>query len=148
MNDSSLTFADQVFYRFLRLQRYLRQHARQMDEQGITPQHFAVLRFLLESEPATVGDVQGYLYRSPSTTSAVIAQLEQAGFVTRTRSKQDNRVVLVELTPAGRDVAQNTPLAGLPLLRRRLRKLSLEQLQPIEVALNKIMELMEVSDDE
>jgi DNA-binding MarR family transcriptional regulator len=148
MNDSSVTFADQVFHRFLRLQRYLRQHARQMDEQGITPRHFAVLRFLLESEPVTVGDVQGYLYHSPSTTSAVIAQSEQAGFVTRTRSKQDNRVVLVELTPAGRDVAQNTSLAGLPLLRRRLRKLPLEQLQPIEDALSKIMELMEVPDEE
>lgn len=148
MNDSSVIFADQVFHRVLRLQRYLRQHARQMDEQGITPRHFAVLRFLLESEPATVGDVQGYLYRSPSTTSAVIAQLEQAGLVTRTRSKQDNRVVIVELTPAGRDMAQNTTLAGLPLLRRQLRTLPQEQLQPIEDALNKIMELMEVPDDE
>jgi DNA-binding MarR family transcriptional regulator len=148
MHDSSGTFADQVFYRLLRLQRYLRQHARQMDKQGITPRHFAVLRFLLESEPATVGDVQAYLYRSASTTSTVIAQLEEAGYVTRTRSKRDNRVVMVELTPAGRDVAQNTPLAGLPLLRRRLRTLPQEQLQPIEDALTKIMELMEVPDGE
>jgi DNA-binding MarR family transcriptional regulator len=74
--------------------------------------------------------------------------LEEAGYVTRTRSRQDNRVVIVELTPAGRDVAQNTPLAGLPLLRRRLRTLPQEQLQPIEAALAKIMELMEVPEDE
>lgn len=147
MNDANEPLSDQVFHRFLALLRYTRQHAHQMtDEQGIRPREFAVLRFLLESGPATVGQVGAYLHKSASTTSALIAQLEQAGYVTRTRSQADNRVVIVELTPAGRDIAERTPLGGLPLLRRRLRMLSEERLVQINDVLAEIMKLMEVAD--
>lgn len=148
MPDPNETTPDELFHKFLILFRYLRQQALQMDSQGIKPRQFAVLRFLLESGPTTVGAVQGHIYLSPSTTSTLIAQLEEAGYVTRVRSPEDNRVVIVELTPAGRDIAQNTPLAGLPLLRRRLRTLPQARLALIEDALTDIMELMEVTDTE
>ena len=66
--------------------------------------------------------------------------------LTRTRSKEDNRVVIVDLTAAGRDIAENTPLVGLPLLRRRLRTLPQQRLQVIDTALVEIMDIMEVTD--
>jgi DNA-binding MarR family transcriptional regulator len=78
----------------------------------------------------------------------LLAQLEQKGWVTRTRSPDDNRVVIVELTPAGRDIAQNTPLGGLPLLRRRLATLPEEQLGQIDEVLAEIKRLMEVTSAE
>lgn len=53
-------------------------------------------------------------------------------------------MVIVELTPAGQDIAENTPMTGLPLLRRRLKTLSPERLQLITEALAEIMQLMEV----
>jgi DNA-binding MarR family transcriptional regulator len=99
----------------------------------------------LESEPATVGQVQAFVHKSPSTTSSLIAQLEEKGYVTRTRSREDNRVVLVELTPSGLEIAANTPLGGLPLLRRRLGNLSQERLSEIHGVLDEIMHLMEVT---
>lgn len=148
MSNSSEALADQVFHRFLKLKRCLRQQARQMDSRGISPRNFAVLRFLLESGSATVGEVQAYLYQSASTASTVIAQLEEAGYVTRTRSEQDNRVVVVELTPAGQDIAQNTPLTGFPLLRRRLRALPEKRLLLIDGVLAEIMQLLEVTGSE
>ena len=148
MNNPNEATPDELFHKVLILFRYLRQQARQMDSQGIKPRQFAVLRLLLEGGPAPVGAVQEHIYLSPSTTSTLIAQLEEAGYVTRTRSLEDNRVVIVELTPAGRDIAQNTPLAGLPLLRRRLRTLPQDRLALIEAALVDIMELMEVTDTE
>jgi DNA-binding MarR family transcriptional regulator len=127
--------------------RYLRQYSRQVSKQGIRPRQFSVLLFLRESGPATVGQVQEYLYHSASTTSSVIAQLEKAGLLTRTRSEQDNRVVIVELTPAGQEAAQNTPLGGIPLLRRRLAALPQERLQVIHEALGELLQLMEVTND-
>ena len=135
-------------HRFLKLFRYLRQYSHQVSKQGIRPRQFSVLLFLLESGPATVGQVQEYLYHSASTTSTVIAQLEKAGYVTRTRSQQDNRVVIVELTPTGQEMAQNTPLGGIPLLRRRLSALSQERLLALDAALAEIMQLMEATNDE
>ena len=149
MSDAEEPLADQVFHRFLALQHYLRRHARQLiDERGLTPRDLSVLRYLLESDSATVGQVQAFMHQSPSTTSSLIAQLEAEGYVTRTRSHRDNRVVIVELTSVGKEVTDNTPLGGLPLLRRRLAELPQERLSEMKDVFNEIMHLMEVSDIE
>ena len=148
LKHSSGSLSEEVIHKFLRLNRFLRRFARQMDSQGVRPRQFAVLRFLLELGPATVGQVQEHLYLSASTTSMVIAQLEEAGYVTRTRSEEDNRVVVVELTPTGEEIAQNTPLGGILLLRRRLPHLPEEKLLLLDEALTEIMRLMEVPDTE
>ena len=118
-----------------------------MDDKGIKPKQFSVLRFLAESGPATVGQVQEFLYNSPSTASTVISQLEEMGYVTRTRSAADNRVVIVEVTAAGAELAGQTPMGGIPLLRRRIEKLSPERLANLDAALADLMQLMEVQDE-
>jgi len=149
MNDAQEPLSDQVFHRFLALQHYLWRHARQLiDERGLSTRDLSVLRYLLELESATVGQVQAFMHKSPSTTSSLIAQLEEKGYVTRTRSRQDNRVVIVEMTSVGREIAENTPLGGLPLLRRRLGNLSEERLSEINAVLNEIIQLMEAADIE
>lgn len=149
MNDKVELYSDQVFHQFLSLLRYTRQHSRQMiTEQGLRPPEFSVLRFLWESGPTTVGQVQDFLHNSPSTTSALVAQLEELNYVTRTRSPEDNRVVIVELTALGQEKAESTPLGGLPLLRRRLGKLPDERLVQIGSVLEEIQYLMEVAGSE
>jgi DNA-binding MarR family transcriptional regulator len=149
MNEAQEPLSDQVFHRFLALQHDLRRHARQLiDERGLTPRDLSVLRYLLESRSATVGQVQAFTHKSPSTTSGLIAQMEEKGYVTRTRSQEDNRVVIVALTPVGQEMAENTPLGGLPLLRRRLANLSQERLSEIDGVLVEIGQLMEVTGSE
>ena len=138
--------ADEVTRKFLQINRFLRQYARQISEQGIRPVELAILRFLHQTGPATVGQVQGYVFRSPGTTSMVLSQMEEAGYVTRTRSTQDNRVVMVALTETGRLLAETTPLAGIALLRQRLHDLPPERLHRLAAALTEIMTLMEVSE--
>lgn len=140
--------ANDALHKFLLIHRHLRQYARQIDSQGIRPRQFAVLRFLLEESTATVGEIQEHLYTSIGTASTVVSQLEEAGYVTRTRSADDNRVVLVELTPQGQEIAQRTPVGGIALLRRRLDALPEERLRQIDAAMSDLMCLMEVSDTE
>ena len=136
--------SDQIFHQFLALLRLKRQYASQLaDAQGIKPREFSVLRFLHESGPASVGQVQAFLHSSPSTASALAAQLEASGYVTRNRSTEDNRVVLVDLTPSGRVVAEQAPFGGLPLMRRRLRGLPDERLREIGAVLEELTVLME-----
>ena len=142
-------FSDQVFHQVLALLRYTRQYGHQLiDERGIKPREFSVLRHLNDSGPAAVGQIQAFLHNSPSTTSSLIAQLEEKGYVTRTRSQEDNRVVIVELTATGQEIAENTPLGGLPLLRRRLNQLNDNRLVEIDGVLTEIMQLMEAADTE
>jgi DNA-binding MarR family transcriptional regulator len=145
MIESKDPLSDQVFHRFLSLLHHSRRYARQLlDESGLTPRDFSVLRYLLESGTASVGQVQAFIHRSFSTTSSLITQLEERGYVTRTRSREDNRVVIVELTALGRQSAENTPMGGLPLLRRHLSQLTQEQLIEIDSVLSEITRMMEV----
>jgi len=142
-------FSDQVFHRFLSLQHHSRRYARQLlDESGLTPRDFSVLRYLLETGSASVGQVQAFVHKSPSTTSSLIAQLEEKEYVTRTRSQEDNRVVIVELTTLGQEIAENTPLGGLSLLRRRLGELSEKRLTEIDSVLTEFMQFMGVAETE
>jgi len=149
MTETHETFSDQVFHYLLSMIRYTRQYGRQIiQESDLTPREFSVLLFLLETGSAAVGQVQAFVHRSPSTTSVMIAQLEEKGYVTRSRSPEDNRVVIVELTPFGQEVAENTPLGGLTLLCRLLSQLTEKRLAEIDGVLTEIMQLMKVSESE
>ena len=129
------SLSDQVFHQLLSLMRAKRQYARKViDQQGIKPRDMSVLLFISEQDIVTVSQVQRFIHHSPSTTSTLIAYLEEAGFVTRTRSQIDNRVVLVSLTPEGHDLVERTPLGGLPLLRRELQTLRAERLFQVDAA--------------
>ncbi len=140
--------SDQAFHRLLAIMRLGRQHARQLsDEQGMRPQEHSALRYLMENGDATIGQLQQYLHKSPSTTSALVAKLEKENLVVRQRSPDDNRVVIVTLTPEGRERAQNTPLAGYPLLRRQLATLPPLRQAEINDVLAEILDLMGGTDD-
>ncbi len=133
-----------VLHKFLLIYRHLRQHHHQMDSYGIRPRLASVLRFLIERRTATVSEIQDYLYTSPSTASSVISQLEDAGYVTRTRDPGDNRVVLVAITASGAELAKHAPIGGIGLLRQRLGDLPEDRLHQIDAALADLMHLMEV----
>ena len=143
MNQKNDPLSDQVFHQVLALMRLHRQYARKIiDEQGIKPRDMSVLRFLSEHTDVTVSRVQHYIHHSPSTTSTMIAKLEKDGYVTRTRSQSDNRVVLVALTDKGRALLTSTPLGGLPLLRRELQALPQDRLDEMLGVLEEIQHMM------
>lgn len=144
MDEDILPLSDQVFHQLLDLLRSSRQYSRNIiAEQGLTPRQLSVLRYLLDAGPATVGQIQIFTHKSPSTTSELIAELEEIGFVCRARSTVDNRVVDVSLTPLGEEKARFAKLSGLPLLRRRLRALPGDRLQEISGVISELTQLME-----
>lgn len=133
-----------VVHKFLILYRYMRKYSRQIQSHGIRGRQFSTLRYLLDAGPRTIGQLRDYLHISDSTTSELVSGLEDAGYVSRTRCKRDNRVVFVDLTASGREVAEHAPLGGIPLLREKLKTLSPERLSVIDEALDQILVLMEI----
>ncbi len=146
MNESERSPALVATQKFLSLYRYLRQYSQQMHDQGVRGREFATLRYLHEAGPCTIGQVQEYIYISASAASELLSRLENAGYVTRTRCKKDQRVVYVELTPEGRRLAEETPLGGIPLLRERLKTLSPEQLATVTAAFDILLQVMEIKE--
>ena len=149
MTERQTPLSDQVFHHLLSMIRQSRQYSRQiMDESDLTPREFSVLLYLLETGSATVGQVQAFIHKSPSTTSVLISQLEEKGFATRRRSREDNRVVIVALTSHGQKIAKYTPLGGMPLLRRMLNQLSEKRLIEIDDVLTELTQMMKAAGSE
>jgi DNA-binding MarR family transcriptional regulator len=67
--------------------------------------HLSILGMLSE-RAYTLGELAEMLVVSAPTMSNTITALEERGWVTRTRSTEDRRVVLVEIAPTGSEVLQ------------------------------------------
>lgn len=89
-----------------------------LDEMGITYPQYLVLSALGEDEGMTVGAIATRLSLESSTITPPVKRLEQAGLVERRRSKVDERLVHVWLTPAGRALLARSSCLGETLVRR------------------------------
>lgn len=71
-------------------------------ELGLTYPQYLVLLVLWEQSPQTVGSLGARLYLDSGTLTPLLKRMEAAGLVTRQRDPQDERRVLIDLTPDGR----------------------------------------------
>ena len=77
-----------------------------LDDLGVTYPQYWVLNTLWESAGQTIGGIAARLALEPSTITPLIKRLEAAGFVTRQRSPNDERLVHVHLAAAGRKMRE------------------------------------------
>ncbi|MCU0519929.1 MAG: MarR family transcriptional regulator [Anaerolineae bacterium] len=131
--------------KFLVLYRYLRHYGRNTQCEGVRGRDMSTLRYLHEEGPLTIGQISEYLYISASSTSELVSRMEGAGYVERRRSREDSRVVYVELTPRGEQLAATTPTGGVPLLRERIKTLHPDQLHQIDEAFTLLIQVMEIN---
>ncbi len=137
-----------VIQKFLVLYRYVRRYGRRAHCEGIRGRELSTLRYLHEVGPLTVGQITAYLFMSASSGSELVSRMEDAGYVTRRRSTDDCRVVFVELTAKGQQVAAETPLGGIPLLRERVTSLPPDKLDYIDQAFETLIAIMEIDPHE
>lgn len=73
---------------------------------GLTHPQYLVMLALWESAPRALGALADELAMEPATLSPLVKRLESQGRVTRTRSSEDERVLLVGLTDDGRSLRE------------------------------------------
>jgi MarR family transcriptional regulator, organic hydroperoxide resistance regulator len=84
--------------------RMARMHKPFLEPIGLTfPQYLVMLELYTES-PRSVGDLGHALGMDTGTITPLLKRLQSCGMVTRTRDPQDERRVMVDLTPAGQSV--------------------------------------------
>lgn len=66
--------------------------------QGLTPQQISILMFLDQNGSMKVSDIASKLKMVDSNVSNICTRLEKAGFVKRDRLKDNQRIVIIELT--------------------------------------------------
>lgn len=75
-----------------------------LDDLELTYPQYLVLSVLWENGIKPVGAIADQLSLETSTLTPLLKRLEVGGLVTRTRNPEDERQVLIDLTPAGRDM--------------------------------------------
>ena len=73
-----------------------------LEPHGLTHPQYLVMLALWERSPRSVKDLGTALRHEPATLSPLLKRLEALGYVTRARSREDERQLTVELTEKGR----------------------------------------------
>jgi MarR family transcriptional regulator, organic hydroperoxide resistance regulator len=83
-----------------------------LDRLGLTYPQYLVMLVLWEHDGIPVKDIGERLFLDSGTLTPLLKRLEAAQFIKRTRSTEDERQVLIALTPQGQalqDKARNVP---------------------------------------
>ena len=83
-----------------------------LDRLGLTYPQYLVMLVLWERDGVPVKDIGERLYLDSGTLTPLLKRLEASGLVKRTRSTEDERQVLIALTPQGqalREAARAVP---------------------------------------
>ena len=73
---------------------------------GLTYTQYIVLLVLWEKDGITVGEICDRLMLDNGTLSPLLKKMQQAGIIDRKRSEADDRVVLISLTEAGKELQE------------------------------------------
>jgi len=83
-----------------------------LDEIGITYPQYLVLLVLWENDEVTVNEISRKLFLNTNTTTPLLKRLEAQGLITRRRSDEDERKVIIALTSNGKKL--QTRAAEIP----------------------------------
>lgn len=73
---------------------------------GLTYTQYVVMMVLWEHETVNVGQLGSILHLDAGTLTPLLKRLEKAGYVTRERSKDDERITVISITDEGNDLKE------------------------------------------
>lgn len=83
-----------------------------LDVLGITYPQYLVLMVLWETDSLAVSEITHRLLLNTNTVTPILKRMEAQGIVTRQRSKEDERKVIIALTPKGKELQKEA--AAIP----------------------------------
>ncbi len=97
---------------------------------GLTYTQYIVMMVLWEKETVNVGQLGEILQLDAGTLTPLLKRLESAGYLTRARSKEDERVTLVSITAKGdmlkekcKDIPTKMTKDGAALSKKEIKEL-------------------------
>ena len=112
-----------------------------MEELGLTYPQYLVLLVLWEEDGLPVNEIGQKLLLNTNTVTPLLKRMEAQGLVSRQRSAEDERRVLVSLTPQGRALREEAQAIPEKLVDGlRVEDTNVEALQNMVVELYKIID--------
>ncbi len=136
----------QLCFRFYTVSRLItRLYQPYLDRLGITYLQYLVLLVLWEQDGVSVGVLVNRLGLNTNTLTPLLKRMEQAGLLTRTKAREDERKVLIALTQAGADLRKDA--IGIPaaVSSRISDGTDMEQYEALATLLDGLIEKLEKS---
>jgi len=106
---------------------------------GLTAQQIGVMLMLSCGRAHTPFELSRAMSYDSGSMTRMLDRLEKKGFIVRTRSDVDRRMIRLELTPYGRDLAQQLPALGATVLNEQLRGFSAADLATLTGLLGRLI---------
>ena len=108
-----------------------------LDKLDLTYTQYIVMMVMWEEKELNVKELGDKLFLDSGTLTPVLKKLEAKGYVTRERSKIDERTLIVTLTGSGKELREKA--VDIPVGMRGCLKLSDEGMVQLRTMLNKIL---------
>ncbi|MBA3017805.1 MAG: MarR family transcriptional regulator [Proteobacteria bacterium] len=99
---------------------------------------------LYENGHLPPSQIAKYIMVKSSTVTGIVDRLEQKGLVKRFRNSPDRRVITIELTDSGKNLAKNAPPPIQQKIIDGLKKLTKDELDQIIFSLTKLTDMLDV----
>jgi MarR family transcriptional regulator, organic hydroperoxide resistance regulator len=114
-----------------------------LDQLGITYPQYLVLMILWENDGMPVNDIAKRLILNTNTITPLLKRMEQQGIIQRSRSSDDERKVIVQLTEKGKQLQEHAALIPEKLAGRLLQSnFNVDDLFRLKDDLNAIIRLL------
>jgi MarR family transcriptional regulator, organic hydroperoxide resistance regulator len=110
-------------------------------ETGLTGPQLWAIKVINEHSSIKVSDLANRLYLHPATVIGIIDRLENQDLVKRRRSKEDRRVVWIELTTKGNSLVKSAPEVAQGLLVAGLEELSLNNIVELDRGMRNLVKI-------
>jgi len=101
---------------------------------------------LNEYGPLPPSKIANHMMVNSSTVTGVVDRLEKKGFAERMRNSPDRRVITIQLTEAGKKLAQNAPPPIQQKIIDGLKRTDKKNVEQIVLALNMLTDMLDVQD--
>lgn len=136
-NSNPIDRLDAIFTRIGRISR------RKVPDDTLTFGQFAVLRILYHEGPLPMGAIADHLGISLAGATGIIDRLVNQGVVERTRSREDRRVVWVDLSASGRERMAHLQDERREQVRELLKPLSAREVEQLLNLLERVADGVE-----
>ena len=112
----------------------------EMHELDLTGMQWGPLLFIAKSSCNTVTDCASASFSDNAAMTRMLDRLEAKGFLYRVRNAQDRRIVNVELTGSGKEIARQIPARLVRVLNHHLQGFSMAELEMFKDMLRRFTE--------
>ncbi len=118
----------------------IRRYTPFLDEIGLTYTQYIAMMVMWEHKELTSKEMGEYLFLNSGTLTPVLKTLENKGYITRHRSKEDERNLVVSITEEG--MALREQALSIPKQMRSCLDLSVKDAAQLYRILHKLMKQM------